>query len=210
MSRSIGNCIADSLQLTVGYAEKLLSGITPQRFARFATPGGQTIVSNHPAFVLGHLGLYGSRIVEMLGGDAAAVKPPEKFVGVFNKDAKCVDDSDGSVYPAMAEVTETFFGGYRRAIEELRAADDALFQQANPLGGPMAEKFPTLGSMLAFLAGGHAMMHLGQLSACAAWKVSRRRKSTCARHFDACKVERGFHWKSTAGNQLREDVNDFA
>lgn len=165
MSRSFGSTIADSLALTIGYAERLQSGLTAGRFARLAAPGGVTVSSNHPAFVFGHLGLYGPRIVEQLGGDAAAIVPSPRFVEVFNKDATCVDDPDGTIYPAMDEVTGQFFRGYRAALEALRAAGDAVFEQPNPLGGRMTELFPTLGSMHAFYCGGHAMMHLGQLSA---------------------------------------------
>jgi hypothetical protein len=165
MPRSLGNTIADSLDLTLGYAKRLRSGLTAERFARLAAPGGQTVDSNHPAFVYGHLSLYGSRIVEQLGGDAAAIKPSEKFAEVFSKDARCVDDPDGTIYPAMEEVLQVFDHGYDAALEALRAADDALLQQPNPLEGRMAELFPTLGSMHGFYVGGHAMMHLGQLSA---------------------------------------------
>jgi len=165
MSRSLGNTIADSLVLTIDYAQRLRSGITAERFARLAAPGGQTVDSNHPACVYGHLSHYGQRIIAQHGGDAAAIKPSDKFVEVFSKDAKCVDDPDGTIYPAMDEVLQVFDHGYQEALEALRAADDELLQQPNPLGGRMAELFPTLGSLQNFYVGGHAMMHLGQLSA---------------------------------------------
>lgn len=165
MSRSLGNLIADSLQLSLGYAERLLEGVRPERFARLAAPGGQIVESNHPSFVLGHLSLYAPRIIEQLGRDAAAVRPSEKFREVYSPDASCVDDPEGTIYPAMDAVTAAFFDGYRAALEALRAADDELLQQPNPLGGTMAERFPTLGSMQAFYVGGHAMIHLGQFSA---------------------------------------------
>ena len=165
MSRSLGNIIADSLGLTLAYAERLRSGLTAERFARLAAPGGQAVESNHPAFVYGHLSLYPAKIVEQLGGDAAPIAPPENFIDVFSKDAKCVDDPEGTIYPAMGDVTDAFFHGYETAAEALRAVDDAVLQQDNPAGGRMAELFPTLGSMQAFYVGGHAMVHLGQLSA---------------------------------------------
>lgn len=99
MSRSLGNTIADSLQLSLAYAERLLSGITPE------------------------------------------------------------------IYPDMAEVTTAYFDGYRAVLASLQNASDETLQQANPLGGGMTERFPTLGSMYAFYVGGHMMLHLGQLSA---------------------------------------------
>ena len=165
MSRSLGNTIADSLQLGLNYAERLLKDLPSDRFARFAAPGGQTVQSNHPAFILGHLALYGPRIVEQLGGDASALAPSAQLSSSCSKDAQCQDDPAGTVYPPMTEIVDAFFRGYRPALDSLRAAADDRLQQPNPAGGRMAELFPTLGSMQAFYVGGHLMMHLGQLSA---------------------------------------------
>lgn len=164
MARSIGNIIADSLQLSLGYAERLLKEIPDDKFARFAHPGGQLVQSNHPAFVLGHLSLYGPRIVEQLGGDAAAIAPPARFVEVFSRDAQCQDDPTGTIYPTQREVAEVFFRGYRAALDLLRKTPDEQLQVPNPMTA-MADRFPTLGSMQAFYVGGHMMMHLGQMSA---------------------------------------------
>jgi hypothetical protein len=163
MSRSHGNCIADSLQLSLAYADRLLAGIGADRFARFAAAGPTTVESNHPAFVLGHLAIYTPRIVALLGGTPTPM--PERFTAVFSKDEKCVDDTAGTEYPPMAEVVEVFRRGCTEAIAALRAAPDEVLQQANPMKGQMAELFPSIGSLTGFLAGGHMMMHLGQISA---------------------------------------------
>ena len=163
MSQTTGQTIADSLRLTLGYSERLLKDVTPEMFPRFAAPGGQSIASNHAAFVYGHLSLYAPRILGDLGLEAPAI--PETFQSVFSKDAQCTDDPDGSIYPAMEEVTTFFFDGYKAALTALGTADDAVFQQDNPLGGAMAEKFPTMGSMHNFYVGGHIMIHMGQMSA---------------------------------------------
>lgn len=163
MSRSVGNIIADSLEVSIGYAERLLRDITAGKFARFASPGGQLIESNHPAFVYGHLSLYGPRILQQLGQPGPTV--PDSFEAVFSKDAKCVDDPDGTVYPAMSVVTDTFFSGYRTAAAALRSAPDSAFDVPNPMEGRMSVLFPTLGSLHSFYCGGHVMMHLGQISA---------------------------------------------
>lgn len=163
MSRSLGNVIGDSLQLSLGYAERLLKGLEPSTFARFAVPGGQVVESNHPAFVYGHLSLYAPRILNDLGHSSLEI--PSEFQQAFCKDATCVDDPSGQLYPAMDAITECFFTGYRSALNALRAADDDVLGKPNPLGGAMAEKFPTVGSMHGFYVGGHVMIHLGQLSA---------------------------------------------
>ena len=57
MTRSLGNIIADSLAVSLAYGERLLAGVSGERFARFSTPGGVVIASNHPDFVYGHLSL---------------------------------------------------------------------------------------------------------------------------------------------------------
>lgn len=163
MSRTTGQTIADSLRLSLGYAERLLKDVTPEMFARFAAPGGQVIASNHAAFVYGHLSLYAPRILGDLGLEAPAIA--DSYQSVFSKDAQCTDDPEGTIYPAMEEVTTFFFDGYRAALAALESAEDSVFQQDNPLGGGMAEKFPTMGSMHNFYVGGHVMIHMGQMSA---------------------------------------------
>lgn len=163
MPRSLGNIIADSLDRGVSYAELLLKGVEADRFARFASPGGVPVVSNHAAFVFGHLSLYAPRIISDLGGSAPAV--PEGFDAVFSREATCQDDPEGTIYPAMEEVTRYFFEAYRQASEALRATDDTPFQQPNPMGGKFTEMFPTIGSVHTFYGSGHIMLHMGQMSA---------------------------------------------
>lgn len=165
MSRSLGNVIADSLALGTGYADRLLAEVSPEQFARFATPGGQVIESNHPCFILGHLALYPTKIVEVLSDQAPSVVVPDAFEQVFSKDAKCVDDPDGTIYPAMDEVVGVFRSAYSEASEQLRAASDEQLGQPNPNVGRMADLFPSIGSMHAFYCGGHIMLHMGQFSA---------------------------------------------
>lgn len=159
----LSTAINESLQLSLGYAKRLLKDITSEQFARFASVGDQQVVSNHASFVYGHLALYGPRVLEQLGHDAPVV--PAKFEEVFSQTATCVDDPDGSIYPAMAEVTELFFSSYEAAGKAILATPDATWQQPNPGSGRIVELFPTLGSMQNFYVGGHVMMHMGQLSA---------------------------------------------
>ena len=163
MSRSLGNIIADSLDLCLGYGDRLLKDVTADQFARLAAPQGTPVDSNHPAFIYGHLAIYTPRILRDLGLEAAEM--PEGFEAVFSKDAKCEDDAAGTVYPSMDEVMRVFREGYQAASAALRAADDEAFQVPNPNPGRLAELFPSLGSMHAFYCGGHMMMHLGQMSA---------------------------------------------
>lgn len=163
MERSLGNLIADSMDRSLGYAEGLLQGVTPETFARFATPGGVVVESNHPAFVYGHLSLYGPQILKDLEFDSP--ETPAEFLEVFSKDANCTDDPEGNVYPSMPEVTKFFFEGYKAASSALRQVPDEVFAVVNPRGEAAAQKFPTMGSMHTFYGSGHMMIHLGQMSA---------------------------------------------
>ncbi|MFM7137424.1 MAG: DinB family protein [Planctomycetota bacterium] len=163
MSRSLGNIIADSLAISLGYGERLLTGVSAERFARFAAPGGMVVASNHPAFIYGHLSLYAPKVLRQIGHPAPPV--PEHFELAFSKDATCRDDADGDFYPAMEDVLAFYREGYRMVTGGLRSTPDAAFEQPNPADGRMRELFPTIGSVQAFYCGGHMMMHLGQMSA---------------------------------------------
>jgi hypothetical protein len=163
MSRSLGNVVADSLHVSLGYAERLLKDVSADRFARFAAPGGVVVESNHPAFVYGHLSLYAPKVLRQIGHPAPAV--PDHFEIRFSKDATCVDDVDGDLYPARDEIVEFFLEGHRMVIGALRSTPDDVFQQPNPAEGRMRDLFPTIGAVQAFYCGGHMMMHLGQVSA---------------------------------------------
>jgi hypothetical protein len=163
MPRSLGNIVADSLQLSVGYAERLLKGVPADRFARFARVGNAIVESNHPAFIYGHLSLYAPKILHQIGAPAPGV--PDHFELRFSKDAKCVDDTDLDLYPAMDEIVSFFLEGHRMVAGALRSTPDEAFQRANPAEGRMKELFPTIGSVQTFYCGGHMMMHLGQMSA---------------------------------------------
>ena len=156
--------IVDSANLCIGYARRLLDGIQPADFSKFARVGDTTIQSNHPAFIFGHLSLYPVRIVSELGDDATSIQPSSAFDQLFSPSATCQDDPDGTIYPAMNEITERFFVGYDAAIAALRAAPDDQFTVENP-NEKMRAKFKTKGSMHAFYVSGHMMIHLGQLSA---------------------------------------------
>lgn len=161
---NIGPMIAASARLGLGYAERLLKDVSPDRFARFAQIGDTVINSNHPAFIYGHLSLYSPRIMDGLGVDSSTFQPSEKFQQLFSKDAKCVDDPDGSIYPSMDEITAALLDGTRAAADALDAAADELFLGENA-NEAMRSKFPTMGAMFGFYMGGHFMLHMGQMSA---------------------------------------------
>ncbi len=163
-SHHIGPMIADSARLSVAYARRMLADIPADRFARFAAFEKGEVVSNHPAFVYGHLSIYPSRIIQQLGCDANDFLPSPLYEERFNAKATCVDDPTGEIYPPMAEIVEKMLAGYERAIEVIQSAEDELFLAPNS-NEAMRSRFSTNGSMHAFYVGGHVMLHMGQVSA---------------------------------------------
>lgn len=159
-----GSMIADAGNVGLRYAKRLVTGIPPERFGRFAAPGNQVVAANHPAFILGHLSLYPQRVVQLLGQNVGPVTPPDNYDRLFSKDAKCEDDSSGQLYPSASELTEFFFRSYDAALEAMRAASDEQLAAENPVDTPLKQVCPTLGSMLNFYLTGHVTSHLGQLS----------------------------------------------
>lgn len=163
MSQEQAPILADGLRLSINHARGLLDGVTADQFGRFAAPSGSIVVSNHPAFIYGHLALYSSRIVAMAGG--TPVKPPDGFSELFANGVECEDDTDGTKYPAMQIIADAFFSGYESALDAVRSADDEVLNRPNPAGGTLTERFPTCGSMCSFMGCGHVMLHMGQMSA---------------------------------------------
>lgn len=161
MPHYIGNTIADSLRLSLKYAEVLLADVQSETFGRFAVADGKAIESNHPAFIYGHLSLYAHRIMTELGNPVDDV--PLAFADHFSKDAICKDDVEETL-PDMQTITDYFFNSWQEVHDVLRATDDETFLQPT-LSEGMKERFPTLGSLHNFYASGHNMMHLGQMSA---------------------------------------------
>lgn len=161
----IGPILAAPGELSLMYAERLLTGVSAKQFARLAQPGGVVVRSNHAAFVIGHLALYPPRIVANLNRPAGNAAYPAGYEALFRAGTECRDDPDGTIYPSMDELTSRFFDGYRTAIRAVREAPDDVFLAPNPAEGRMRELFPTIGAALDFYLSGHVQNHLGQISA---------------------------------------------
>lgn len=160
----LGAMIVAPARLGIRYAERLLVGISPQSAARYPRPGGETIVTNHASFVLGHLALYPGKLLALLGQPAGDAACPAEWVALFEAGAECQDDAAGTVYPGLATLREKFYAGYHVAFTAVAAAPDELLLQPHP-DEARRENFPTLGATAGFYLGGHVMTHLGQLSA---------------------------------------------
>src|SRR5262245_36371116 len=161
----IGTLIAQSATLTPMYADRLLAGIAPENFARFARPGGTVVKSNHPAFVFGHLSLYPARVMQHCGKPVGVAQPPAGYEALFKNGVECQDDPSGTIYPPMKDMTKFFFDAYNAAIGAVAGADDEALTAPNPAEGRMRELFPTVGAVLIFYLTGHTQSHFGQISA---------------------------------------------
>ena len=155
-SAGTGALIASSLALSLRYAGDLVQTIPAERFCEMPTKD-----MNHPAFRVGHLAIYANRVLEMIGRADLKIDMPFGDEH-FKNGAPCVAQ-DGR-YPAKEVVSETFFKGWRTVLAALPSVDDAVFSRENPAEGRFKEMFPTVGGAVNFLAGGHNMMHLGQVS----------------------------------------------
>lgn len=159
----IADIILASANRCQAYSEGMRKDVRADQFARLATSNGAPVQSNHPAFVFGHLSIYPTRIVALLGG-APVVNPP-KFDDLFSNGKPCLDDPSGSIYPAMDIIVGHYTLATDAAIKAVAGASDAELTKANPAEGRMRELFPTTGALTNFLLGAHQMSHLGQVSA---------------------------------------------
>lgn len=148
---------AHCLNITLGYAERVLDGIPADTFAHMPHPG-----MNHPAFCIGHLSLYPARILTMLGRPELAVEKPG-WAELFQAGVACVEQ-DGR-YPGKDELIAHYFEGYRTVGAILPEVTEQTLQQPNPIEGRMKELLPTAGAMVNFMLNNHQMVHLGQISA---------------------------------------------
>jgi len=165
MPTTLGPIITAPATITRMYGEGMLKDVPADKAARFATPGGVKVVSNHPVFVFGHLALYNRRIMAMCNQPEGAAAVPGAWDDLFKQGAECKDDPSGSLYPSRAEVSKAYFAGLDAAVAATRAADDATLLLPNPAEGRFKEILPTRGSVIAFLLAGHPMSHFGQVSA---------------------------------------------
>jgi hypothetical protein len=147
------------------YAERLLAGITQESYARFARPGGVEVQSNHPAFILGHLSLYPTRVMQYLKQPVGPTAFPPSYEPLFKFGAECQDDPAGNIYPRFEDMRQFFLDAYRAAIAAVESAPDEAFDAPNPAEGRLREMFPTVGSAINFYLVGHVQVHLGQFSA---------------------------------------------
>ncbi len=165
--QSIASVIVPSGNVSMTYGNAMLKGITASQFARHAPgPNGQRVVSNHPAWVYGHLACYASRIMDLVGRpeEGARIAQP-KFMDLFKNGTECKDDANATIYPGMDEIVTAWRTGYEHVLKALPEIHDEVLLRPNPAEGTFKQNFPTVGAAVAFLIAGHPMSHIGQVSA---------------------------------------------
>jgi hypothetical protein len=160
----LGAIISNTGKATLWYADRLLDAIDARRFALKPRGPEDEIDTNHPAFIIGHLAIYPSWLVGMLGADAGPAAVTDSFKSHFAHTATCESDPDGTKYPPMEEIVHKFREAHLYLFGVLESTDDSLFDQPFP-NEQMRDMFPTIGKGCDFMVGAHIMNHLGQLSA---------------------------------------------
>ena len=120
-------------------------------------------MANHPAFVYGHLSLYWSDLIGMLGQDGSAVAAPEGWRELLAAGVECVDDPEGNIYPAMDQIVDCFTSGAQEAVKVISSLSDAELSIVTP-NEKFRQVFPTMDIVTSFLLNNHVMFHLGQAS----------------------------------------------
>ncbi len=147
-----------AFKLTHGYITSLLDGVTPEMFAR--QPEG--VAANHPAYVLGHIAYYCTRIMTRLGVGSMPDFTPE-LEALFAMNVECMDDPAGTFYPPMVEIVDLYSATMDAVIENLPNVDPERFDAA-PEGKPFGGLVTTNASLATFMLIAHPMMHAGQIS----------------------------------------------
>ncbi len=161
----VAKIIVNTSNLSLGLAQSMLKDVQALRFARLSCPGGQTVNSNHPAFIYGHLSTYPNQMMTMLGKDTTEVANPDGFADLFDAGVECRDDPDGTIYPPMEEIMSHFSKAHKAIIAVAAELTDEELTRENPTEGRFREMCPTMGDVLIFMLNAHIMLHLGQMSA---------------------------------------------
>jgi hypothetical protein len=161
---TLGTTVQQISVPSLGMAEAMLKGVTPERFARFTCPGGVAVQSNHPAWNYGHLAIYPVKVLAMCALPTDGLANPDGWEELFGAGSTCEDDARGSMYPPMSAITEHFFKGYNQLVAACAQADDQAMLQLHSGSDRMRERFPTVLAVCSFMVGSHIMMHLGQVS----------------------------------------------
>lgn len=161
---AMGKAIASNARMVVRLGGLLAQGVEPKIFGARPVLDGREVQTNHPAFVYGHLAMYPSRAMEMMGLDAATMRPPAGWAELFAAGVECRNDPHATIYPGKDLLVKTLLDWTEQVAMALDGIDDGVLGGPITTGGRAAELFPNIGGAVNFYAAGHALMHLGQVS----------------------------------------------
>lgn len=153
--------IVGPARVAVKYSEALMKDVKPQDFARH--PKG--VVTNHPAWVFGHLACYPDRAMLPLIGRTDLVEPHDDFLALFGARTECQDDPSGKIYPSMEAITTRYYKRTNAVIAVIAELSDDALAAPIPADHFLADRISNVGGVLNFMLTFHTMMHFGQISA---------------------------------------------
>jgi hypothetical protein len=143
----------NSYRLTLDYLRRLVVDVSDDDFAR--QPQG---VANHPAWIIGHL----TFSCQAIGGELGLMPwLADDWKDRFGTGSQ--PTADRTAYPTKAELLTAIEDGQKRLASRLIALGDSGMAVMLP-DERYRETFPTLGHAVVHILGGHAAVHVGQLS----------------------------------------------
>lgn len=157
-TQTVGQTIANSTKMTIDLGNLLAEAIPAEQFA--TAPQG--VNCNHPAWVYGHCAIYPDMVLNAIGKPELA-KPMEGYEKLFEHGSPSTNDPSCTTFPSKDELLAYFNDRYTVLGEALANTSDETLAAPSPFES-MRDRLPTLGDLAGFLASGHTMMHLGQVS----------------------------------------------
>lgn len=156
-------------ELVTNYALRLVEDLSEPDF--FHQPAG---VTNHPAWLLGHLCFS----FQAIGGEIG-VAPwlPEDWGQTFGTGSS--PSSNAANYPSGASLVETFANASEKISRAIEAMTDEALLAPLPDEG-YRQTLPTVAHALTHILIGHASVHVGQLTV---WRAANKLPRV-AEHFD--------------------------
>lgn len=161
---SIGQLISASAARGLGLIVKACEPIDPDHFDRFPEArDGTPVRTNHPAFIIGHLSLYPSSALGLVGEDSTQVTPPADWQDLYKAGVECRDGGT-TEYHGKPALLEFFTRAHDHTLAALANVSDDVYLTEHPSEATRVH-FRTVGIMVNFYFTSHVMLHAGQLSA---------------------------------------------
>lgn len=150
---NVKDLLRHNVSFTHGITKMYIDDFTEDEMFVRALPG-----SNHLAWQLGHLIASERSLLEAIGADVPGL--PEGFAEAHGKEN--IDSDDPKDFRSKAEYLQLMEVMHEAANAKIDATDEAGLDAPTP--EQIRGFFPNVGSVL-LMAGGHEMMHSGQIAA---------------------------------------------